>query len=77
MLFDLEHDREERHNVAAENLGRVAELRAKLELYKATGIPQATNDPKCPALPPFEQDPQVGPVWAPWCASASEVVFYT
>ena len=61
-LFDLDKDPLEQHNVALKNSSIVTELRAALEQFNATAIPDMTQmgfDPaSCPKAPDF--------VWMPW-----------
>lgn len=66
MLFALDKDEEERHDLSSQQPGLVASLARALQQELATGVPTATPDKACgPATHPV--DPVVGKVWAPWC----------
>jgi len=69
LLFDLVADPHEREDVAANNKEVVNMLVDRINRYKATGVPQAANDPKCAPKPPAAIDPRVGKVWEPWCST--------
>ena len=77
LLFDLDNDPSETHNVALENPLIVQMLQNKLRHYQKSFVPP-NEDPSCifPDADFFSSD-IFGLAWKPWCSNASEVIIYT
>eukprot|EP00486_Rosalina_sp_Unknown_P013844 CAMPEP_0201596398 /NCGR_PEP_ID=MMETSP0190_2-20130828/193089_1 /ASSEMBLY_ACC=CAM_ASM_000263 /TAXON_ID=37353 /ORGANISM="Rosalina sp." /LENGTH=248 /DNA_ID=CAMNT_0048056723 /DNA_START=623 /DNA_END=1369 /DNA_ORIENTATION=- len=65
-LYNLSSDYAERHDISNQNQDMVKNLLDEMHALQATGVPQAKNDPSCPAIthPVY---PNVGKIWEPWC----------
>lgn len=73
LLFNLEHDKEERHNVAEMFPEIVKELAEKLQAYKKEFVPEAAEKESCP----FKiAQTEMGATWLPWCNDARRLVVY-
>jgi hypothetical protein len=73
LLFNLENDKEERHDVARQFPEIVEELAAKLEAYKKEYVPEADED-VCANNKISTTD--FGPTRLPWCTDARVLVVY-
>ena len=73
LLFNLELDKEELHNVADLFPEIVRELVEKLESYKKEFVPEATEKESCT----FEiAQTEMGATWLPWCNDARRLLVY-
>ncbi|CAJ1933670.1 unnamed protein product [Cylindrotheca closterium] len=72
LLFDLENDPNEQHNVASQFPEIVESLVDKLREYQKTYLPPQPEDPSCPFT--GFVNTSMGPTWMPWC---NEVVLYS
>ena len=75
MLYNLELDQGEHHDVSSEFPEVVLFLRARLIDYQRSYVAPIDDDPTCPfnGLPDMNG---FGPTWMPWCQGASEVRVY-
>jgi arylsulfatase A-like enzyme len=73
LLFNLELDKEELHNVADLFPEIVKELVEKLEAYKREFVPEAAEKDACT----FEiAQTEMGATWLPWCNDARRLLVY-
>ena len=80
LLYDLEKDPMEQHNVALDHPDIVEQLRTLLQEYQATYVPPQPLNPHCP-FPGWNSDilnnSRFGPTWRPWCSNSSKIVVYS
>jgi len=75
LLFDIEHDPGEQHDLASERPVLVQMLQAKLRDYQQHYVPPMQDyDPDCGPFRGITNTSEFGPTWEPWC---SQVVVYT
>eukprot|EP01084_Bolivina_argentea_P025305 47050_1 len=65
ILYDLENDPYEYHNITKNNSELVEQLEEMMYDMEATGVPQLQNDTNCPPI--THPNSSVGGIWAPWC----------
>ena len=66
-LYNLTNDPTEHNDISSMNTELTQQMITKMEALKATGIPQASNDPSCKNNITHPVYPTVGGVWEPWC----------
>jgi len=72
LLFNVNSDPEERHEVSSSHPDVVQRLTARVNALRATKVivpgGGEVPDPDCPQYKPAEHtDPRVGEIWEPWC----------
>jgi arylsulfatase A-like enzyme len=76
LLYNLESDPAEAHDVSDDYPVLLQILQAKLRDYQKSFVPPSENDPSCP-FPGAFNSTQFGPVCLPWCSKSSEIVVYS